>query len=354
MGLTALSSNNEIEVVSEDTTSSSTTTTSSTTSSTTTTTSTTSTTTPASSTLSDVEEYPNSCESCATCGKSTKCLQFNEKLIGTAKAHRRHVLVCSGNRDWSWPKKVIKLGGSVGNQTFSIIKQDAPQLLEGIDRVLISEVDESTPSPSSGPDTTPTTTTDTATTTTNKDEDASFDFKAASQTTTPSTDIIIFPEGVRYKDAQNSLSVIVSRHLVQGQLVDDGSVKYVRALPEGVHLVLVCTHGQKDKRCGRAGPQIVKRLKEVIKTKGLEDKVLVWGSSHISGHKYAGVVVVYPEGDWYGYVTGRSIESIVDSYINNTAISAQYYRGRMGQTKQEQKEEARKLGHIIPTTVVPS
>jgi len=88
-----------------------------------------------------------------------------------------------------------------------------------------------------------------------------------------------------------------------------------------------------------------------IKKKSIESGI---AANLITRFRETGVVVVYPEGDWYGYVTGRSIESIVDSYINNTAISAQYYRGRMGQTKQEQKEEARKLGHIIPTTVVPS
>lgn len=28
--------------------------------------------------------------------------------------------------------------------------------------------------------------------------------------------------------------------------------------------------------------------------------VHLWECSHIGGHKYAGNIIVYPEGDWYG------------------------------------------------------
>ena len=36
---------------------------------------------------------------------------------------------------------------------------------------------------------------------------------------------------------------------------------------------------------------------------GLEGKVALYKTSHVGGHKYAGNVIVYPPGDWLGYVT---------------------------------------------------
>lgn len=62
------------------------------------------------------------------------------------------------------------------------------------------------------------------------------------------------------------------------------------------HVILVCVHMNRDSRCGKLGPAIIEALKEVVKEKGLEGKVDVFGCSHVGGHKYAGNVIVYPGG----------------------------------------------------------
>jgi hypothetical protein len=48
-------------------------------------------------------------------------------------------------------------------------------------------------------------------------------------------------------------------------------------------VVLVCTHGRRDLRCGRLGPLIVDEFHRLIKEKGLEGKAEVWGTSHFGG-----------------------------------------------------------------------
>lgn len=30
-----------------------------------------------------------------------------------------------------------------------------------------------------------------------------------------------------------------------------------------------------------------------------EDQVALRGASHFGGHRYAGVLIIYPQGDWY-------------------------------------------------------
>lgn len=97
-------------------------------------------------------------------------------------------------------------------------------------------------------------------------------------------------------------------------------------------LVLVCTHEERDKRCGRIGPQVVKKLRTVLAEKKVpESDVTVSCSSHIGGHKYAGTLIVYPEGHWYGQMSERNAEELVDVYLSADPVTvlARNWRGRM-------------------------
>jgi hypothetical protein len=102
-------------------------------------------------------------------------------------------------------------------------------------------------------------------------------------------------------------------------------------------LVLVCVHAARDKRCGRAGPQVVDEMKKKIasreegrghSTVADGEKVAVLGSSHIGGHVFAGTLIVYPSADWYGQVTGKgeSVEQVLDA-VYSGHIYEKCYRG---------------------------
>ena len=93
------------------------------------------------------------------------------------------------------------------------------------------------------------------------------------------------------------------------------------------YLILVCVHASRDNRCGRAGPQIIEEFKTQIDLRSIpKGEIEVTGSSHIGGHKYAGVLVVYPQGDWYGLISKRNVGELLDNIINNT----KYLKGWRG------------------------
>jgi hypothetical protein len=98
--------------------------------------------------------------------------------------------------------------------------------------------------------------------------------------------------------------------------------------------VLVCAHGSRDVRCANCGPSLLSWTRDWIDSKheisihnsrsnnNVHDtpstpskrspspspsvsenvKHYVWPVSHIGGHEFAGNIIVYPSGDWYGYV----------------------------------------------------
>ncbi len=103
------------------------------------------------------------------------------------------------------------------------------------------------------------------------------------------------------------------------------------------HLIAVCAHEQRDKRCGRAGPQVIERIRDAlglgptsvsplnspIKQQTSENTtasdIKVVSTSHIGGHAFAGVLIVYPIAHWYGQVSARgdSVQRILDEVNNN-------------------------------------
>jgi hypothetical protein len=92
-------------------------------------------------------------------------------------------------------------------------------------------------------------------------------------------------------------------------------------------LILVCVHATRDNRCGRAGPQIIEEMKKQLLERSINsDSITVAGSSHIGGHKYAGVLVVYPAGDWYGLISKRNVGELLDNIIAGT----KYLKGWRG------------------------
>jgi hypothetical protein len=94
-------------------------------------------------------------------------------------------------------------------------------------------------------------------------------------------------------------------------------------------LVLVCVHQARDKRCGRAGPQVIAHLNSLLLLQQQQEeeeekendplsssssasmRIAVRGSSHIGGHVYAGTLIVYPEGQWYGRITAHNAAQLL-------------------------------------------
>lgn len=70
-------------------------------------------------------------------------------------------------------------------------------------------------------------------------------------------------------------------------------------------LYLVCTNGRRDVCCSRYGLEIYKALHA-------RDSH-VWQSNHIGGHRFAGTLVTFPYGIYYGRVTPADVDALFDA-----------------------------------------
>lgn len=83
-------------------------------------------------------------------------------------------------------------------------------------------------------------------------------------------------------------------------------------------LFLVCTHGKRDPCCSRyGGPP----------ARALADRPDVWESTHVGGDRFAGNLVCFPHGLYFGRVDALSGARVADAYARG-AIVLEHYRGR--------------------------
>lgn len=148
-------------------------------------------------------------------------------------------------------------------------------------------------------------------------------------------DILIFPDMVRYSgvgsdDIESDVNHLVNDQLINGKV--SSSLSSSRF--SGKH-IFVCTHAARDERCGIYGPGMITKLSEQLIKQGHED-VTVYSASHVGGHKFAGCLLAYPEGDWYGLLNADLMENFVDQCLTKNEILQNYWRGRMGAHPEEQ------------------
>jgi hypothetical protein len=97
-------------------------------------------------------------------------------------------------------------------------------------------------------------------------------------------------------------------------------------------LFVVCTHGKHDRCCARYGRPLYKALEEQA-----EDD-WVWQASHVGGDRFAGNVVVLPEGLYFGRVEPGDAWSLLDEYLAGR-LDLDRYRGRSAHAFSEQAAE---------------
>ena len=90
-------------------------------------------------------------------------------------------------------------------------------------------------------------------------------------------------------------------------------------------LFVVCTHGKRDRCCAKYGRPLYDQLK------GKVDPEWVWQSTHVGGDRFAGNVVVLPEGLYFGRVGEEDLDSILDDYFDGR-VNLERYRGRSAYT----------------------
>ena len=90
--------------------------------------------------------------------------------------------------------------------------------------------------------------------------------------------------------------------------------------------IFVCTHNSRDQCCGIFGIHIFKKFKELILS---DDKVRIWQSSHMGGHRFGPTMLDMPSGKFWGYLNTDVIESIFTQNQDPKSI-IKHFRGSMG------------------------
>lgn len=102
----------------------------------------------------------------------------------------------------------------------------------------------------------------------------------------------------------------------------------MRQAPQGepTPLYLVCTHGSRDPCCGLLGVPVYRKLAEISEREVLQ-------VSHLGGHRFAPVLVAFPEWRFFGHLSLEQLESL-DRDLTQNRPHLQGYRGQ-GRLKAE-------------------
>jgi hypothetical protein len=90
-------------------------------------------------------------------------------------------------------------------------------------------------------------------------------------------------------------------------------------------LLVVCTHGKRDRCCAKSGRPRYDALRRATES----DRV--WQSTHVGGDRFAGNVVVFPHGLYYGRVEPGAVDSLLEANADGR-VDLEHYRGRAAYT----------------------
>lgn len=200
-------------------------------------------------------------------------------LAGTVKPHARHWLACTGRV--AWPARIEEGEGLLGRMAADVRamrdRSPTPPKLTATDE------------PTAG----------------------------------PGLDLLVFPDRLRYRNVDAAAWETIGGHVEGGPPVDE-----VPHDPLPGRWVFVCVHAARDERCGACGPPVIEALRAAVEAEGLAD-VRVRATSHVGGHKYAGNVIVHPDGEWYGTVRPSDAPRIVREHLVEGRVIEELHRGSM-------------------------
>ncbi len=93
------------------------------------------------------------------------------------------------------------------------------------------------------------------------------------------------------------------------------------AVPVDHPLLVVCTHGKRDRCCARYGQPLYDALNRTV------DPSWSWQSTHVGGDRFAANLVVLPEGLYFGWVEEDDLGGILGDH-DRGRIRMKRYRGR--------------------------
>ncbi|KZW01051.1 hypothetical protein EXIGLDRAFT_761065 [Exidia glandulosa HHB12029] len=108
-----------------------------------------------------------------------------------------------------------------------------------------------------------------------------------------------------------------------------------KALVDQNTYLLVCTHGQRDCRCGDLGGSVLAELQ-----KNASNDVQIGELGHVGGHKWAANVLAFPSGDWFGNIQPQHVDLLLRYVEDGCSVIPHelipHWRGGRGLSKDEQ------------------
>lgn len=197
-------------------------------------------------------------------------------LAGNVKTYKKHLLLCSGISSAAWPPDVEEDPTSFPAQLSASIKANKAAIGYSV-KLTVCDL------PSEGRE---------------------------------GIDIIIFPSMIKILQVtEENIPFVVQKLLVENVHPKDAGLRYEPT--DFKSCIMVCAHKQRDKRCGIAGPLLAKEFNKQCAERHLNDVAIV-EVSHTGGHKYAGNIIVYPSGHWYGRVTTCHVSSLLDLHFSDS------------------------------------
>jgi hypothetical protein len=86
-------------------------------------------------------------------------------------------------------------------------------------------------------------------------------------------------------------------------------------------LLVICTHGKRDRCCARYGRPLYDRVREAA------EEGWAWQSTHVGGDRFAGNLVCIPHGLTFGRVGAGDVWALLDEYFAGR-VYLDRYRGR--------------------------
>ncbi|CAG8442617.1 14040_t:CDS:2 [Acaulospora morrowiae] len=285
----------------------------------------------------DAEE--DSCSGCANpCSTHPNYpyLKIDRKstLEGTVKPYVKHVLISTGKSDWqthieedtfslaAYLHKVLKSNNSPkGNKKDSLIEkknkvEGSPQTHEDSSneaekpRIVITNSSRQ-----------------------NNDSDSK------------GNDVLLFPDNILIKNVTPKQAAEFYKRFLSTPIssLNEEKEQYLSTVNFTVEqmpykaVIVICSHKRRDKRCGVTGPILKEEFDRVLKEKNLDveshnnNGIAVFLSSHTGGHKFAGNIIVYRDGQgiWYGRVIPCHVKSIVELTVLEGKVIKDLYRGSM-------------------------
>jgi hypothetical protein len=109
--------------------------------------------------------------------------------------------------------------------------------------------------------------------------------------------------------------------------------------PQGEPLFVVCTHGGRDPCCAERGRPLARGLAASFPD-------VTWESTHVGGDRFAGNLVAFPHGLYFGRVEPEDAPEIVRAYAEGRIARLDRYRGRSSDPFHVQVAERALRGHL--------